>query len=51
MRYKSEGVAKGLSLQAYCSTHNILYNAFEKYLNLRRYFSAAHRIEVTEQNS
>lgn len=48
LRYKSEGVAKGLSLQAYCSTHNIPYNAFEKYLKLRRHFSTAHRIEVTD---
>lgn len=47
MRYKSEGVAKGMTLQSYCSMHNIPYNAFEKYLKLRRHFSTAHRIEVT----
>lgn len=48
MRYKSEGVAKGMTLQTYCSMHNIPYNAFEKYLKLRRHFSTAHRIEVID---
>lgn len=47
MRYKSEGVAKGLSMQAFCSMHNIPYNAFEKYLKLRRHFSAAHPVKIT----
>lgn len=46
MRYKSEGVAKGLSMQAFCSMHNIPYNAFEKYLKLRRHFSAAHPVKI-----
>lgn len=48
MRYKSEGVAKGLSMQAFCSVNNIPYNAFEKYLKLRRHFSTAHRINITD---
>lgn len=48
MRYKSEGVAKGLSMQAFCSMNNIPYNAFEKYLKLRRHFSTAHKINITD---
>ena len=48
MRYKSEGVSKGLSMQAFCSVNNIPYNAFEKYLKLRRHFSTAHRINITD---
>lgn len=48
MRYKSEGVAKGLSMQAFCSVNNIPYNAFEKYLKLRRHFSTAHKINITD---
>lgn len=30
MRYKSEGVAQGLSLQAYCSAHNILVQSLRE---------------------
>lgn len=48
MRYKSEGVAKGLPMQAFCSMNNIPYNAFEKYLKLRRHFSTAHKINITD---
>ncbi len=46
-QYKNEGVAKNLSLQAFCSIHNVPYNAFEKYLKLRRHFSDVHYITVT----
>ena len=45
--YRTKGVAKGLSMQAFCSTRNIPYNAFEKYLKMRRYFSTAHKIQIT----
>lgn len=34
-------------MQAFCSTRNIPYNAFEKYLKMRRYFSTAHKIQIT----
>lgn len=47
MRYKSEGVAKGLSMQAFCSVHGIPYNAFEKYLKLRRHFSTVHKVQIS----
>ena len=47
-QYKNEGVAKNLSMQAFCSLHNVPYNAFEKYLKLRRHFSDVHHITVTD---
>ena len=47
-QYKNEGVAKNLSMQAFCPMHNVPYNAFEKYLKLRRHFSDVHHITVTD---
>lgn len=47
-QYKNEGVAKNLSMQAFCSIHNVPYNAFEKYLKLRRHFSDVHHIKITD---
>ena len=47
-QYKNEGIAKNLSMQAFCSIHNVPYNAFEKYLKLRRHFSDVHHITVTD---
>ena len=47
-QYKNDGIAKNLSLQAFCSIHNVPYNAFEKYLRLRRHFSEVHHITVTD---
>ena len=47
-QYKNEGVAKNISLQAFCSIHNVPYNTFEKYLKLRRHFSEVHHITVTD---
>lgn len=47
-QYKNEGVAKNISMQAFCSMHNVPYNAFEKYLKLRRHFSDVHHITVTD---
>ena len=35
-------------MQAFCSIHNVLYKAFEKYLKLRRHFSDVHHITVTD---
>ena len=35
-------------MQAFCSIHNVLYNAFEKYLKLPRHFSDVHPITVTD---
>ena len=46
-QYRNEGVSKTLSMQAFCSIHNVPYNAFEKYLQLRRHFSEVHYITVT----
>ena len=47
-QYKNEGIAKNLPMQAFCSIHNVPYNAFEKYLKLRRHFSDVHHITVTD---
>ena len=35
-------------MQAFCSIHNVHYNAFERYLKLRRHFSDVHHITVTD---
>ena len=35
-------------MQAFCSIYNVPYNAFEKYLKLRRHFSDVHHITVTD---
>lgn len=47
-KYRNEGVAKNISMQAFCSMHNVPYNAFEKYLKLRRHFSDVHHVTVTD---
>lgn len=47
-QYKNEAVAKNISLQAFCSMHSVPYNAFEKFLKLRRHFSDVHHITVTD---
>ncbi|MBD5583671.1 MAG: hypothetical protein HDQ88_01110 [Clostridia bacterium] len=41
-------IAKNLSMQAFCSIHNVPYNAFEKYLKFRRHFPVVHHITVTD---
>lgn len=46
-KYKSEGIAKNLSLQAFCSIHGVPYNQFEKFLKLRKDLSEVHPIKVT----
>ena len=47
-QYKNEGVSKNLSMQAFCSIHNVPYNAFEKYFKLRCNFSDVYHITVTD---
>lgn len=44
--YKSDGVAKGLSMQTFCPVSGIPYNTFKKYLKLRRNFSTLHKVLV-----
>lgn len=46
-KYQREGIEKNLSLQAFCSIHNVPYNAFEKFLKLRRHLSDVHPVTVT----
>lgn len=47
-RYREQAVPKNISMQAFCSMNNIPYNAFEKYLQMRRHFSTVHKINVTD---
>lgn len=47
-KYQREGIDKNLSLQAFCSIHNVPYNQFEKFLKLRRELSAVHPVTITE---
>ena len=47
-QYKNEGIAKNLTMLDFRSIHNVPYNAFEKYLKLRRHFSDVHHITVTD---
>lgn len=48
LRYQREGVARNLSLQAFCSMNNVPYNSFEKYLKTRRGMSDVYEIQVTD---
>lgn len=47
-KYKTEGIAKNLSLQAFCSIHDVPYNQFEKFLKLRKDLSEVHKINITD---
>ena len=47
LKYQREGIGKNLSMQAFCSIHNVPYNQFEKYLKLRRNLSEVHSVTVT----
>lgn len=46
-KYKAEGIAKNLSLQAFCSIHDVPYNQFEKFLKLRKDLSEVHKVNIT----
>lgn len=47
-KYQREGIDKNLSMQAFCSIHNVPYNQFEKFLKLRQHLSDVHPITVTD---
>lgn len=47
-KYKTEGIAKNLSLQAFCSIHDVPYNQFEKFLKLRKDLSEVHKVNITD---
>lgn len=46
-KYQHEGIEKNLSLQSFCSIHNVPYNQFEKFLTLRRNLSDIHPVTIT----
>ncbi len=47
-RYQSEGVAKNMSIQQFCSMNNVPYNSFEKYLVTRRNMSNIYPVNITD---
>lgn len=47
-KYKTEGIAKNLSLQAFCSIHDVPYNQFEKFLKMRKDLSEVHKVNITD---
>lgn len=50
-KYQSEGVARNMSIQEFCSMHNVPYNSFEKYLKTRRNMSQVFPVTVTDAPS
>lgn len=47
-RYQSEGIAKNMSIQQFCSMNNVPYNSFEKYLMTRRNMSNIYPVNITD---
>lgn len=47
-KYQTEGIAKNMTLQMFCSMNNVPYNSFEKYLKTRRGMSDIHQISITD---
>lgn len=47
-RYQREGVPADLSMQAFCSMHNVPYNCFERYVRQRSKFSSIQQVKVTD---
>ncbi|MDE5880769.1 MAG: hypothetical protein K2H60_03485 [Muribaculaceae bacterium] len=46
-KYQTEGIAKNMTLQMFCSMNNVPYNSFEKYLKTRRGMSDIHPVSIT----
>lgn len=47
-RYQREGVPNDLSMQAFCSMHNVPYNCFERYVRQRGKFSNIKPVTITD---
>ena len=47
-RYQREGVPNDLSMQAFCSLHNVPYNCFERYVRQRTKFKNIHPVRITD---
>ena len=47
-RYQREGVPNDLSMQAFCSMHNVPYNCFERHVRQRAKFKNIHPVRITD---
>ena len=47
-RYQREGVPNDLSMQAFCSMHNVPYNCFERHVRNRSKFKNIHPVVITD---
>ena len=47
-RYQREGVPNDLSMQAFCSMHNVPYNCFERHIRQMAKFKNIHPVRITE---
>ena len=48
-RYQREGVHNDLSMQAFCSMHNVPYNCFERHVWNRSKFKNIQRVVITDK--
>ena len=46
-RYQREGVPNDLSMQAFCSMHNVPYNCFERHVRQRAKFRNIQTVRIT----
>ena len=47
-RYQREGVPNDLSMQAFCSMHNVPYNCFERHVRQRAKFRNIQPVRITD---
>lgn len=47
-RYQSEGVPNNLSMQAFCSMHNVPYNCFERHMRQRAKYRNIQPVTITD---
>ena len=48
-RYQREGVPNDLSMQAFCSMHNVPYNCFERHVRNRSKFKNIQPVVITDK--
>ncbi len=48
-RYQREGVPNDLSMQAFCSMHNVPYNCFERHVKKRSKFKNIQPVFITDK--
>ena len=47
-RYQREGIPNDLSMQAFCSMHNVPYNCFERHVRQRAKFRNIQPVRITD---